>query len=481
MVVKRVLIYLLNFALVKKEDINYMRKKIQLLLLLFQLSVLASIGQKPYHITVELDGNKADTFYLARYYTNKILLVDTSTHGKGTAIFEGEKELAQGIYILANNKKEKVAELLVGEEQNFSIKLFENGSNAEVNRSLENDLFFKHIDISSFVFKSNDSLNRLKNNSESDKLLDKRIKALTDSLIDYRNKVVKSHPEALFSKILLAMEEPNIPDSLVSNQDKAFKYYKTHYWDTFDLSDARLLNTPLLPKKLEKYFNQLTAPIADSVIKEVDYLISRSEGSQETIDYLVWHFVSEYQTPKIMGLDKVFVHLSDFYFTKAKVENVTESILDQIVERANKIRPGLIGNQAPALWLMDTNGDYRSFNEIDASFTVLAFWDQTCGHCKKELELLSKLYQSRKFELEVFAINTTNDLEGWKNYLQEKNYMWINVNGTRSISGDFHDLYDIYSVPVFYLLDQNKKIIAKRFAIDQLDDIINNHTINIAQ
>jgi thiol-disulfide isomerase/thioredoxin len=456
-----------------------MRIKIQLLLLLFQLPALFSIGQKPYHITIEIDGNIADTFYLARYYTNKILLSDTSAHGIGTAIFEGDKELAQGIYILANNKKEKIAELLVGEEQNFSIKLFENGSSAEVNGSIENELFFKHIDISSYVFKSNDSLNRLKNNSESDKLLDNRIKALTDSLIDYRNQVVKSHPEALFSKILLAMEEPNIPDSLVSNQEKAFIYYKTHFWDNFDLSDARLLNTPLLPKKLETYFNQLTAPIADSVIKEVDYLLALSEGSQETIDFLAWHFVSEYQTPKIMGLDKVFVHLSDYYFTKAKVSNVTESILDQIVDRANKIRPGLIGNQAPALWLMDTNGDYRSFNEIDVPYTVLAFWDQTCGHCKKELELLNKLYTSRKFEFEVFAINTTNDLEGWKNYLQEKNHKWINVNGTRSMSGDFHDLYDIHSVPVFYLLDQNKKIIAKRFAIEQLEEILKNHTKNI--
>lgn len=458
-----------------------MRIKILALLLIFHLPVLVTLGQKTYHITIEIDGNVADTFYLARYYTNKILLVDTSTYGKGTAIFEGEKELAQGIYILANNKKEKVAEFLVGEEQNFSIKLFEDGSEALVNGSVENDLFFKHIDISSYVFQSTDSLNRLKNNSENDNLIDKRVKALADSLIDYRNQVVKSYPEALFSKILLAMEEPIIPDSLVSNQEKAFIYYKNHFWDNFDLSDARLLNTPLLPKKLETYFNQLTAPIADSVIKEVDYLISRSEGSQETIDYLVWHFVSEYQTPKIMGLDKVFVHLSDFYFTKAKVENVTESILNQIVERANKIRPGLIGNQAPALWLMDTNGDYRSFNEIDASYTILAFWDQTCSHCKKELELLSKLYQSRKLEFEVFAINTTNDLDGWKNYLQEKNLQWINVNGTRSISGDFHDLYDIYSVPVFYLLDQNKKIIAKRFAIEQLEEIINNHTKNINQ
>lgn len=458
-----------------------MRIKILALLLIFHLPVLVTLGQKTYHITIEIDGNVADTFYLARYYTNKILLVDTSTYGKGTAIFEGEKELAQGIYILANNKKEKVAEFLVGEEQNFSIKLFEDGSEALVNGSVENDLFFKHIDISSYVFQSTDSLNRLKNNSESDKLIDKRVKALADSLIDYRNQVVKSYPEALFSKILLAMEEPIIPDSLVSIQEKAFIYYKNHFWDTFDLSDARLLNTPLLPKKLETYFNQLTAPIADSVIREVDYLIARSEGSQETIDFLAWHFVSEYQTPKIMGLDKVFVHLSDFYFTKAKVENVTESILNQIVERANKIRPGLIGNQAPALWLMDTNGDYRSFNEIDASYTILAFWDQTCSHCKKELELLSKLYQSRKLEFEVFAINTTNDLDGWKNYLQEKNLQWINVNGTRSISGDFHDLYDIYSVPVFYLLDQNKKIIAKRFAIEQLEEIINNHTKNINQ
>lgn len=45
----------------------------------------------------------------------------------------------------------------------------------------------------------------------------------------------------------------------------------------------------------------------------------------------------------------------------------------------------------------------------------------------------------------------------------------------KSMTADFHDLYDIYSVPVIYLLDKNKTIIGKRISADQLENIIKTH------
>lgn len=451
--------------------------KTQLILLLLLFIHTIGLNQESYHLSIKLEGIESDTFYLARYHTDKILIADTGSNDQGAAIFSGSQKLPEGIYLLANNKKEKLAEFLVDGTQNFSIMLFADGRKAEVTGSEENSWFFDHIDLSSYVFKHSDSLRQLLEEKpvEEQEKLKSKIAVLTDSLIHFRKTVINSNPEALFSKILMAMEEPVIPESIKNDQQAAYRFYKNNYWKEFDLSDERLLNTPLLPRKLETYFNQLVLPVADSVIKEVDFLLAKAEGSQKTIDYLAWHFVSEYQTPKIMGLDKVFVHLADSYFITGKVENLSASILEKIMERANKIRPGMIGNQAPDLWLIDTSGDYRSFKEIDAAYTVLAFWDQTCSHCKKELETLSKLYNKRQLDLEVYSINTTTDFDGWKHYLQEKKYDWINVNGTRSIAGDFHELYDIYSVPVLYLLDKQKKIIARRFSAEQLEEIIRNH------
>ncbi|MGY8955245.1 MAG: hypothetical protein ACKVK1_03485, partial [Flavobacteriales bacterium] len=56
---------------------------------------------------------------------------------------------------------------------------------------------------------------------------------------------------------------------------------------------------------------------------------------------------------------------------------------------------------------------------------------------------------------------------------------WINVadinhdeEGNPVASSDWRDKYDIYSTPVLYLLDKDKKIIAKRISYKQITEII---------
>jgi hypothetical protein len=88
--------------------------------------------------------------------------------------------------------------------------------------------------------------------------------------------------------------------------------------------------------------------------------------------------------------------------------------------------------------------------------------------------VLKDMYQSKKYDFEVFAISTNADMEGWKEYIRNNGLDWVNVNGTRSITHNFHDLYDIYGTPVIYVLDNKKSIIAKRINADQLKLVFEN-------
>lgn len=443
--------------------------------LFLQLLVLSLISQNSYNISFEAEGMQSDTFYLAHYYTDKFLIVDTSYHAVDQAHFKGDEKLKHGIYLLANDKKEKVAEFLVDDKQSFQIRLFQDGRFPKIKNSKANILFYEHLEITNQVVQQIDSIRQAISNGKIDAFKGQaEIKVLADSLKAYRSQKINDEPLSLFSMILKAMEEPQIPVNLQQNKEAAFQFYKNHYWDLFDLSDERLLNTPFLAHKLENYFNQIIPPIADSVVREIDNLVVNAADNQDAINFMMWHFFSEYQVPKYMGLDKVFIHIVDNYFLQGRVSNINSSLMEQIIDRADKIRPTLIGNLAPDMWLIDTTDNYRSFREIKHEFVVLFFWDQTCSHCKKEMEVLDKIYNSKKYDLEIFSINTTNDMEGWRYFLNEKPYPWIHVNGTKSMTSDFHDLYDIYSIPVIYLLDEDKRIIAKRFAANHLEDIILN-------
>jgi thiol-disulfide isomerase/thioredoxin len=105
-------------------------------------------------------------------------------------------------------------------------------------------------------------------------------------------------------------------------------------------------------------------------------------------------------------------------------------------------------------------------------YIVLFFWDIECGICKKEISELKTLYSESQFDLEIFAISVNADLELWKKSLKEYDLKWVNVNGTRSVTEDFHDLYDIHGTPAIYVLDRERKIIAKHLSADQVAGLL---------
>ena len=87
---------------------------------------------------------------------------------------------------------------------------------------------------------------------------------------------------------------------------------------------------------------------------------------------------------------------------------------------------------------------------------------------------MEKIYNQKTYDLEIFSVCVNGDLDKWKKSIGERQMPWINVNGTRSATPDFHDLYDIHGTPVIYLLDREMKIIAKRISADQIPDLIDN-------
>ena len=120
-------------------------------------------------------------------------------------------------------------------------------------------------------------------------------------------------------------------------------------------------------------------------------------------------------------------------------------------------------------------GGFTSFRVLANEYIVLFFWDFDCGICKKEIDKLKEVVSHKNYDVGVYAINVNGDLEKWKKSVAEKELTWLNVNGTRSVTADFHDLYDIYGTPVIYLLDRNRNIVAKRIGGEQVMPFLENH------
>lgn len=420
---------------------------------------------------------------LAHYFGSKVKIVQkTTAHKPGNFIFSGSEPLKEGVYMILDREESKLFEFLIDQDQYFSLYTTPPHyiQSMKVKGSKINKLFFDYLKFNEPLYKQIKKLTyqkeTLDRQSEASKTTERQIDSLKKVLADYKQKTIHESKNSFLKTLLLATNEIPVPDSVKNaGNNGIYRYYRDHYWDLFDLSDGRLLRTPIYDQKVQTYFKQLVPLEPDSVIHAINTVISKAQPNKEAVSHLVWLFTSEYQNPKYIGFDTVFVYLVDHYFKKMNIDHTTPSIKKALEKRADQLRPLLEGKTAPNLILQDTTGSYRSFMSLTNDYIILLFWDYSCSVCKKEIKTLQKLLKENdRYELTVFAVNTNSNLDEWKKAIQSKGMTdWINVNGTRSVTPDFHQLYLIDSTPVIILLDKNKKILAKRLAAKNVLDFLN--------
>jgi thiol-disulfide isomerase/thioredoxin len=437
-----------------------------------------------YKISFKIKGVK-DSVFLCRYYGDKRYYQDTAiADSKGTFVFEDGKSLPEGMYFVLMSGQ-KFFDVIVSSSQFFSME----GDTTDfvkymvVKNAPDNEQFFAY---QQFYMKQRtkvDSINAVAKKDPSAKAkTDEALKQIDTQMLDYIVTFKKNNATNLFTSILNASEEvvfPEVPKKPNGQLDSLwmYRYYKNHFFDKVNALDDRLIRTPVLAPKIDRYFKDLVTQLPDSIIKELDILLTRYAGSKDTYEYLVRTLTYRYETSEIMGMDAVFVHMGKNYYAKGKCPWATKEVLDKIKERADILDPLLLGKKAPNLYYTDSTGKYVQLYGINAKYTIIYFWDSNCGHCQKETPKLYELYESalKAKGVVVYAANIERKDEGWLKFIKEKKiFNWMNVRDSKNHT-DPKITYDIYSTPVLYLLDQDKKIIAKRLTIDQLLEFINNY------
>ncbi len=443
----------------------------------------ASTPEKGHDISIKVEGLSNKRCLLAYYYGDQKYIKDTLQLDKnGRVTMTGKKPIDGGIYMFVFPGNKNYFEFIIN-DQDFTLSTTKENpiQDMTVKGSPENKVFFDYIRTlnskKSKAQKLSKKRKRIKEKQpEKAKELKEQINSISDAIQEKRETLIDKNPDLFYTKVLRTMKDPPYPEVGKNNNvdsQKAFMVYKRRFLNNVDWSDDRLLRTPIFDKKFKTYLEDLTPSNPDSIIAAADQLVARTEGNDETFKYIVHNITSKYERSKIMGMDKVFVHMAEKYYMTGKADWVSDKQLKDIRERALRMKPNLIGKNAPRITMANTNGEPVSLYDIDEPITVLFFWDSDCGHCQDAIPKLRKIYQNEDFsdKMEVYAVNIEDKKDGWMKYVKNHEMPWINVQD-RYNDSKFRAYYNIYSTPVIYVLDDEKKIRAKRIGVKQLKKVI---------
>jgi peroxiredoxin len=452
-----------------------------------------------YSISTTLTPYKNGWLYLATYFGKNYVLVDSArTDANSHSLFQGNNKLTPGIYFYVSPARTKLFEILVDNGQHFSVV----GDSAhpeavKVTGSPDNTLFF---DYTAFLNGEGPKMNEIQvklKNPNLTKADEDSLKAqaavINKKMNDYRENIRKNHPESLLAFFFKVLSMPEVPASPVlpnGKVDSTFpgRYVKTHFWDNVAFNDDRLLHTPFFDgkesSKLEEYLKYYVSPDPDSIFSEINYMLLYARGTKEMEHYLLGRFTDKYINPEIMGQDKVFLGLFKNYFLKGDTMWLNATQRKYIFDKGYSLWANQIGDVAPALNLVDTAGKPVSLYDVKAPFTFVVFWDPTCSHCKVQVPEVDSIYEAKwkSMGIKVFAVNNNEATpEEWKTFIREHHLDgWIHAWQTKEDHAaetkdgvaNYRQLYNIFQTPTMYLLDANKRIIAKSISVLQFDDFI---------
>ncbi len=456
-----------------------------------------TIQAQKYTIDINLIGATDSTAYLAHYFDGRIFADDTTQLVNGKGLFTKEKILNEGIYVIYL-PSQKYFDLLIGKDQTFSLSA--NPLNfietIVISGAKESEAFHK---FQKFMKAQNDKSKKIQeayqanqDNAEEKEKYQEAYKQADNEVQTYIQKLSQEYPNgsfvAKFAQLTLSPKIPDfskeIPESTTDRdmviKKKSYLYNKDHYFDHVDFTDNRFLRTPILKNKLEFFYEKILIQSPDTIVKEASSIIEKSRSDKEFFQYLVQYSLNYAVKSKIMGMDAAFVSLAKKYYLSGDANWADSTLLANIRERVIKLQFNLIGMKSQDLKMETPEGEFVSLHEVDAPFTILYFWEPDCGHCKTTTPRLKTdiLDKYKQLGVKVFAVCTQNEKVEWENFIADKDlFDFINCYDPH-YQTNFRIYYDVFSTPTMYLLDKDKKIIAKRLDIDGLKTFLDNEFKN---
>lgn len=265
--------------------------------------------------------------------------------------------------------------------------------------------------------------------------------------------------KGMLAQHFIKANSPYIPSENETLSDFV-KNRKTNYFTTLDLKNPMLQASGFLVDKISNYvftalpLQQMNALEMQKAIQENAKEVNRHlEGTPADFKFHVFHNLWKQAVANDYKVLSDFVY--EVYLTPLAKVTQNQGIIKEI-KIHNRLRLGTI---APEIKWGDGNTQRKLSDLNGFKYYMLVFWSSTCGHCLRDLPGLYNRLKDRP-DLKVVAIGLEDDDVHWK--LESARFKdFEHVLGLGKWENEYAKLYDIEKTPSYFILDKEKRIIAK--------------------
>lgn len=255
---------------------------------------------------------------------------------------------------------------------------------------------------------------------------------------------------------------PEVPVMLREPELRA-AYVAEHYWDHFDFRDTAYIHLPEITEQAAvNYMDMLRMVSPEKALESLSILSAKASVEPLMMSYF-WETLSRYWHNPNSPLKN-----EDLFILLCKGVEQTPQVEQYLRDRARYQRvlaeKNRVGMKANDIVYTLANGKQEHLYDLKAPYTLVFFYNPDCHTCagiKQTMNRSSWLKeQVAGGRMKVLTLYPDEDVNLWREHLPEMADGWVNGydKGQRLT---VEDLYDLSSIPSFYLLDGDKKVLLK--------------------
>jgi peroxiredoxin len=428
-----------------------------------------SIFAQTVKITVSNAPSKAVLLYLEGEKAHNI----DSVISRNNVFTFSLKDKHNGFYRLQFNKRSWVDFVNDGEDVEMKTNLRNIVDSLKIIKSESNKLYYRFVKLNKTYKTKTQLLSLVLRNYPKDddyyETTKEKLEEVEYNYLMFTRVESQRNPQSFISRYIRSAQLPQLDGTL--SYAEQVEYLKLHSLDNVDFHDGGLTYSDLFTNKSIEYLsyyrnNQMPKALLEKEFtKAVDTLLNKAK-----VNDLVYQQITEYLIDGFtkFGFDSIINYIVDNYVIKDDIclNEKVESSIQKRIDQAKYLR---IGTTAPNIILPDMNGKKVDLSKIKSDKILIIFYSSRCPHCREIVPKIYNLYRSKNNkEFEVVAVSLDQKRADCVKFIKRNNLKWVNVSELKGWNGKTALDYYVYATPTMFLIDSNKKIIAKPITFEGL-------------